>query len=616
VSRYTADSRDRVRDAVDMFALVSSKVELTKRGHDSYFGCCPFHDERTASFHVRPDEKHYHCFGCSESGDPFTFVMLTEGLDFKGALESLADRFGVKLETEDESPEAASRRQRRERLYALLDRAATFYERYLWEAQEAEPARAYLRERGFNEEIVREFRVGYAPQSWDRLVKASAKAAFSTDELLASDLGRRKKARPDELIDRFRGRLMFPTADARGRVRGFGARTMGNDDGPKYLNTAEGEVYRKREVLYGIAQARPAAAREGRMILCEGYTDVLALHQAGVTNAVGIMGTSLTDEQVAELVRVVKVLDLCLDADNAGQRAMERAAKVCADSGLQLRVVPLPVGADPGELIAREGADALRELIAASAPYVVFQVGRVLETADLSGPEGKDRAIAELRPVLSAVPASVLRDELVRSAAGTLEIPEARLVTLLGQPAPLVLVPVRAAADSGDDHAGSGYRDEYSDSHGERPRAAVAPRPQRPEPERSFLAMCVASPDLGAIALARIDPDALLLDDVLRRAARFLSVHLPNDLPDPPGDDPELIFVLDDLRARAGRGRQVSGDELEHARLVLERDRLRREIRYLRDHGGGGGTLAKLSAEQQDVLTTIKTVVTRLEGPA
>ena len=616
MSRYTADSRDRVRDAVDMFALVSSKVELTKRGHDSYFGCCPFHDERTASFHVRPDEKHYHCFGCSESGDPFTFVMLTEGLDFKGALESLADRFGVKLETEDESPEAASRRQRRERLYALLDRAATFYERYLWEAQEAEPARAYLRERGFNEEIVREFRVGYAPQSWDRLVKASAKAAFSTDELLASDLGRRKKARPDELIDRFRGRLMFPTADARGRVRGFGARTMGNDDGPKYLNTAEGEVYRKREVLYGIAQARPAAAREGRMILCEGYTDVLALHQAGVTNAVGIMGTSLTDEQVAELVRVVKVLDLCLDADNAGQRAMERAAKVCADSGLQLRVVPLPVGADPGELIAREGADALRELIAASAPYVVFQVGRVLETADLSRPEGKDRAIAELRPVLSAVPASVLRDQLVRSAAGTLEIPEARLVTLLGQPAPLVLVPVRAAADSGDDHAGSGYRDEYSDSHGERPRAAVAPRPQRPEPERSFLAMCVASPDLGAIALARIDPDALLLDDVLRRAARFLSVHLPNDLPDPPGDDPELIFVLDDLRARAGRGRQVSGDELEHARLVLERDRLRREIRYLRDHGGGGGTLAKLSAEQQDVLTTIKTVVTRLEGPA
>jgi DNA primase len=615
VSRYTADSRDRVRDAVDMLALVSSKVELTRRGVDSYFGCCPFHDERTASFHVRPDEKHYHCFGCSESGDPFTFVMLTEGLDFKGALESLADRFGVKLETEDESPEAASRRQRRERLYALLDRAATFYERFLWEAQEAEPARRYLQERGFNEEIVREFRVGYAPQSWDRLVGASAKAGYSADELLAADLGRRKKARPDQLIDRFRGRLMFPTADARGRVRGFGARTMGNDDGPKYLNTAEGEVYRKREVLYGIAEARPEAAREGRMILCEGYTDVLALHQAGVTNAVGIMGTSLTDEQVAELVRVVKVLDLCLDADNAGQRAMERASKVCADSGLQLRVVPLPVGADPGELIAREGAQALRDLIAASAPYVVFQVGRVLHAADLSGAEGKDRAIAELRPVLARVPASVLRDELVRGAAGALGIPEARLVALLDQ-APAGGAPAFVGGNgSADRGPWSDRDDDDSDSYRDKRPVASAPRRQRPEPERSFLAMCVASPDIGAAALARIDPDVLLIDDVLRRAARFLTTHLPGELPDPPGDDPELTFVLDDLRARAGRGRLVSVDELEHARLVLERDRLQREIRYLREHGGAGGTLAKLSAEQQNVLTTIRTVVTRLERP-
>jgi DNA primase len=620
VSRYTADSRDRVRDAVDMLAVVGSKVELTRRGHDSYFGCCPFHDERTASFHVRPDEKHYHCFGCSESGDPFTFVMHTEGLDFKGALESLADRFGVKLETEDESPEAASRRQRRERLYSLMDRAATFYERFLWEAKEAEPAREYLRERGFNEETVREFRVGYAPLSWDRLVSASRQAGFSADELLASNLGTRKKSRPDELIDRFRGRLMFPTADARGRVRGFGARNMGHDDGPKYFNTAEGEVYRKREVLYGIDLARASAAKEGRMILCEGYTDVLALHQAGVSNVVGIMGTSLTDEQVAELVRVVKVLELCLDADNAGQRAMERAAKVCADSGLQLRVVPLPVGADPGELIAAEGADALRERIAASVPYVVFQVGRVLAAADLSNAEGKDRAISELRPVLSAVPASVLRDELIRNAAGALAIPEARLVTLLGD-APPASTPNQNRVLSGPrgDEPGGGYQgatgDDYADQYRERPSAPSTPARQRPEPERSFLAMCVASPDIGAAALARIDPDAVLLDDVLRRAARFLATHLPNELPDPPGEDPELIFVLDDLRHRAGRGRQVSTDELEHARLVLERDRLRREIRYMREHGGGGGELARLSAEQQDVLATIKTVVTRLERP-
>jgi DNA primase len=305
------------------------------------------------------------------------------------------------------------------------------------------------------------------------------------------------------------------------------------------------------------------------------------------------------------------VLELCLDADNAGKRAMERAAKVCADSGLELRVVPLPVGTDPGELIARDGADGLRERIAASAPYVVFQVGRVLEAADLGGPEGKDRAIAALRPVLGPVPASVLRDELVRTAAGALEIPEARFVTLLGQsrvgasgqaPAPVHPEDRQAGAYDHDGHPG-------------RPPAPAPPRRQRPEPERSFLAMCVAAPEIGADALGRIDPDAVLLDDVLRRAARFLAAHLPGEIPDPPGDDPELILVIDDLRRRAGRGRPVSADELEHARLVLERDRLRREIRYLREHGGGGGTLARLSAEQQQVLTTIRTVVTRLERP-
>ncbi len=600
MSRYTADSRDRVRDAVDMLTLVGSRVELTRRGHDSYFGCCPFHDERTPSFHVRPDEKHYHCFGCSESGDPFNFVMLTEGLDFKGALESLADRFGVKLETEDESPEAAARRQRRERLYALLARAATFYERYLWEAREAQPAREYLLGRGFDEQILREFRVGYAPQSWDRLVTASARAGFSAEELLAADLGRRKKARPTELVDRFRGRVMFPTADARGRVRGFGARTMGHDDGPKYLNTAEGDIYRKREVLYGIAQARPVAARDGRMILTEGYTDVLALHQAGVRNAVGIMGTSLTDEQVAELVRNVRVLELCLDADSAGQRAMERAAKVCADSGLELRVVPLPPGTDPGELIAREGADALRRRIAASVPYVVFQVERVLERAELGSAEGKDRAIAELRPVLAKVGESVLRDELVRTAAAALTLPEARLVSLLGQ-APVPQGP------SGQ-RTGAPINAVRSAPTGGAPAL-------RPEPERSFLAMCLASPDIGAEALNRIDVDALFMDDVMRRVARLLRSHMPGPLPDPASEDPELLTVINDLVARARRStRAISADELEHARLVLERERLSRELRYLREHGGGGGELARLSAQQQRVLNDLRVIVTRLAG--
>jgi DNA primase len=602
VSRYTADSRDRVRDAVDMLSLVETKVELTKRGVDSYFGCCPFHDERTPSFHIRPDEKHYHCFGCSESGDPFDFVMQTEGLDFKGALESLADRFGVKLETEEESPEAAAARARRERLYALLARVTTYYERYLWESKEAATARDYLLGRGLSEEMLREFRVGYAPDSWDRIVTSSRQAGYGADELLGAGIAQPKRSQPGSLLDRFRGRIMFPTSDARGRVIGFGARIMvSSDREAKYVNTAEGEIYHKRAVLYGINLARAAAAKAGRMVLAEGYTDVIALQQAGIANSVGIMGTSLTSEQVSELVRSVSVIELCLDADNAGQEAMVRAAKLCADAGLELRVVPLPVGADPGDLIKSEGPEALRDRVATSVPYVVFEVQRTLDRADVDSAEGKDRAIAELRPVMAPVPASVLRDELVRKIAGALAVPEARLVTLLGQAQapPLSAMPA--------------YKDpQPSSSYQSAPRA-VSALARGPQLERSFLAMCVAAPDLGAAMLARIDPDALLLEDALRRAARFLTEHLPDVLPDPPGDDPELVIVLDDLIARAGRGRHVNSDELEHARLVLERDRLLREIRYLRGHGGGG--LPKLSAEYQAVIAQIKVVVTRLERP-
>jgi DNA primase len=599
VSRYTPDSRERVRDAVDMLALVSARVELTRRGHDSYFGRCPFHDERTASFHVRPEEKRYHCFGCAESGDPFSFVMLTEGLDFKGALEALADRFGVTLQTEEEEPEAAARRQRNERLYALLDRAAAFYERHLWESAEAGPAREYLRQRGFEEAVLREFRIGWAPAAWDRLVIASQTAGFGAQELLGADLGRRKRAKPSELVDRFRARIMFPATDARGRVRGFGARTLSGDDGPKYLNTAEGDLYHKREVLYGIAQARAAAAREGRMVLCEGYTDVLALHQAGVHNAVGIMGTSLTDEQVAQLARLVGVLELCLDADAAGQRAMERAADVCAASGLELRVVELPAGSDPGELIAAQGAGALRERISDSRPYVEFRVRRLLESADTATAEGKDAAIAALREVLGPLQDSVQREQLVSAAAAALGVRKAMLARLLG--------PAGEAASAEQVPPGGA-------GEGGLIRLQSAPRParaQRPEPERSLLAMCVAAPELGARALARVDPGELFTDELMRRAARFLREHLPGALPDPPGDDPELILAVDDLRSRAARGRAVSADEISHALLVLEHDRLLKEIRYLREHEGGAQMVA-LSARLQQVQTAIQKLGSRI----
>jgi DNA primase len=600
VSRYTADSRDRVFAAVDMLNLVSARTELRRAGVDSYFGICPFHDERTGSFHVRPDEKHYHCFGCQESGDPFEFVMQTEGLDFKGALESLADRFGVALQTEDEDPGAAARRQRRERLHSLLDRASTYYSRYLWEAREADGARAYLLGRGLQEQTLKEFRVGYAPSAWDRILLASRRAGFSDEELVAVGLAQRSRNRPGSVYDRFRERIMFPAVDARGRVHGFGARRMReNQGGAKYLNTSDGELYHKREVLFGIDLARAAAARANRMILVEGYTDVLALHQAGIRNAVGIMGTSLTEEQIGELERVVKVLELCLDADRAGQDAMLRAARLAAGRQIELRVVALPEGTDPADLIEREGPGALRARVESSAPFVVFNVERILDRADTGSAEGRDRALAELRPVLADLPAGVLRDDLLRRVAGRLELSEGRLAASLVSGGP-----------PGADASSAGPRANGSGPPGASPPGSLGPT-HAVRSEQLFLALCVALPEPGATMLGEIDVDALLTSETLRRAARHLAGRIRAPLAELPPEDEAFARTIAALVDLAGRVPDPSPDRLEHARLVLELDRLERAILRARGEGVGTNDLAR---ERELVRQAMHEVVARLEN--
>jgi DNA primase len=598
VSRYTADSRDRVWNAVDMIRLVSARTELSRKGVNSYFGLCPFHDERTSSFHVRPDEKHYHCFGCQASGDPFTFVMETEGLDFKTAMESLANMFGVALETEDEDPAAASKRQRRERLYSLLGRAAAYYARYLWDAGEATGARRYLLGRGLTEETLREFRVGYAPNAWDKILRGSRAAGFSDEELVAAGLVQRSRTRQGQVYDRFRERIMFPSVDARGRVLGFGARAMRENQPPKYLNTSDGEIYHKRSQLFGIDLARSAAAKAGRMVLVEGYTDVLALHQAGMRNAVGIMGTALTDEQVRELERTVRVLELCLDADRAGQEAMLRAARLAEGRELELRVVPLPPGADPGELIAADGSgERLRGLVESSVPFVVFHVERILERSELGSAEGRDRAFAELRPVLAGLPASSLRDELMRQVAGRLELAASQLERLFEGSAELP----QAAPGS----ALPGPRPSGS------PLPAFSALESGVRAERAFLALCISAPEAGAETLGSIDPDELLTSSVYRRAARHLAPRTGSPLSELPPDDDELARVIADLVSLAGRASTVSEERLNHARLVLEMARLDRSVARARATGAPG--IGDLAREREHVREQLHGVVARLE---
>ena len=598
MSRFTADSRDRVRDAVDMIAVVSERTELRRSGTSEYVGRCPFHDERTPSFGVNPIEKVYYCFGCQASGDVFKFVMETEGLDFPGALQTLADRFGVELQTEDEDPQASQRRRRRERLQSLLGRATTYYGRYLWEAREAQAARDYLRSRGLGEETLKEFRVGYAPSAWDRILTASRRAGFSDEELLAVGLAQRSQNRPGQIYDRFRERIMFPSTDARGNVIGFGARAMRDNQRPKYLNTAEGELYHKRRVLFGLDRARTAAARIGSVILVEGYTDVLALHQAGLGNAVGIMGTALTEEQISELERLAKVLVLCLDADRAGQDAMLRAAQLTDRRRLELRVVALPDGTDPAELIERAGADALRERVAASIPFVKFHVERILERNDLSSAEGRDRTFTQLQPALRDLPKNAFGQDLLRRVAGKLELSEARLATLIETSNPRNVEPlaVTTAAGTGTTAAPTNGADSLD---------------QGVRAERTFLALCIALPQAGARTLFEIDLDQLITSELMRRAARHLAGRTGSPLADlPPGDD-QLARTVAGLVEEAGLAGEVTDDQLEHARLVLEQARIDRAIRRAKSEGGTG--IAELARQREAVMAARRTVYARLE---
>jgi DNA primase len=586
VALYTNESKDRVRDAVDFAELVSARTELRRSGPARMEGLCPFHDERTPSFGIDPTQKVYHCFGCQASGDVFTFVQETEGVDFKGALELLAERYGVELQREQEDPREAERRKRRERLLELLKRTAAYYERYLWESSEAKAAREYLTGRGLGEEILRSFRVGYAPSAWDRVLLASRRGGFSEKELYETGLAQRSKQN-GQPYDRFRSRIMFPLTDIRGRVLGFGARAMGAEQKPKYLNTSDNDVYHKGLHLYGADLARANAAKAGSVIVCEGYTDVIALHQAGMRNAVGLMGTALTGDQVGELARMAQTVLLALDADSAGQEAMLRASGLAAKRKLELRVVALAEGADPADLIQNEGAEAMAARVERSIPFVRFRVERILAAGDDRSPEGRDRLIDELRPVFAQVPEGAMRMELSRMVSSRLAVPESvferQLATAAATPASAGNGQVRRQTGEG---ASSGATTNGAGAGGQARRAR--PLSGREDAERAFLALCIASSEEGVPALAGVEVEEHFSSELLRRAARHLR---EGDLREPMAGvdadgDPELQRLLAELVVEAGRD-SAHPAMLEAQRLQLELAHVDRQIQRARGQQKG-----------------------------
>jgi DNA primase len=398
MARIKDESVRAAVDAADMIEVVSGRTQLRKAGA-RYVGRCPFHEERTPSFSVNPQDKLFYCFGCGKGGDVITFVRDTEQLDFAEAVEWLGERFRVTLEYEETSPRFEESRRRRDRLHALLDQAASFYERHLWETDAGAPVRAYLEGRGLGDAVCREFRLGLSPGSG--LAQKARQKAFTAEELRRAGL---TNARGN---DYFPQRLMFPLADARGRIVGFQARKLRDDDPlrGKYVNSPEGELFHKSAILYGLHLARPAIAKQERAVVVEGNADVIALRQAGFEPVVASMGTALTEQQLKELQRLTRRLYLCFDSDAAGETATLRGMELAASS-FDVRVLPLPPGTDPAD-----EPEGFEERLSDALSYVVYRA-RLERTRATD----RQRKYERVKAFLESVPDSPERHDAWREA--------------------------------------------------------------------------------------------------------------------------------------------------------------------------------------------------------
>ena len=398
----------RVRAATDFVQVASEHLAL-KRVGQRWVGLCPFHAEKTASFSVNAELGLYHCFGCQAKGDVITFVREVEHLDFVEAVERLAAKAGIELRY-DEAREGRDR-QRRSHLLEAMERAVEWYHQRLLTGDDAAPARAYLRSRGYDGGVVRAFRLGWAPPDWDGL----ARALHLPDDVLR-DTGLGIVNRRGRQQDNFRGRVMFPIFDAAGKAVAFGGRALPGAEGPKYKNSPETPIYSKSRTLYGLNWAKGEVVSSGEVVVCEGYTDVIGMAGAGIGRAVATCGTALADEHFRMLKNFARRIVLAYDADAAGQAAAERFYEWEGRYEVDVAVAALPPGSDPGDL-ARKDPDGLRAAVDGAQPFLRFRLERVLGAADLRAPEGRARAAEAALALIGEHPSELVRDQYLMEVA-------------------------------------------------------------------------------------------------------------------------------------------------------------------------------------------------------
>ena len=429
----TREFAEEVRSAADIVKVVSRYVALKRKG-DRYWGCCPFHNEKTPSFSVKPDDGFFYCFGCHAGGNVFKFISLYDNIPYYEAVAQVAEELNIPLPQKKMSQAQIAREKHIEELRRVNQLAGNFFHNCLTMTRYGQKGLAYFRQRGINEETIKEFQLGFAPDAWDKLSTAFVQREISPELLEECDLSRR---RPDgSLYDRFHNRVMIPIRDERGRIVGFGGRVIeaAQENQAKYLNSKETMLFNKRRLLFGLDKAHRQIEKSGFALVVEGYMDVISVYAAGIHNVVASLGTAFTQEQCKKLLRYAPQIYFCYDSDAAGQQAIFRAIQVAREQeNAIIKVVRMPDGKDPDEFIRKHGAADFMKVVEGAVPMVEFQLQYIVKDMDLNSLEGRLQAMTRIIPVLLAIRNMAERNAYVARAAQLLGVAENELVDELNR---------------------------------------------------------------------------------------------------------------------------------------------------------------------------------------
>lgn len=424
MSSFSQDIIDRIREQTNIIDVIGETVQLKQAGRN-YKGLCPFHNEKTPSFNVSAEKQFYKCFGCGKGGNVYTFVMETQSISFQEAIEYLGKRIGITLEKTN-NPDFIKEISKRDQILEALALATEFYEKAMFK-DEKSLAIKYFQKRGFLSDTVTKFKLGYSPDSWDFIFKNLSKQNISSEVIEEAGLIIKKDS--GGFYDRFRNRAMFPIRNSVGRIIGFGARDLSDDnkEGAKYLNSPDTLVYHKGKEIYGLFEAKRTILKEDKVILVEGYADVISLHQAGVENVVASSGTALSNDQLSALLKLTKNIYFIYDSDNAGQNATEKGIELAINLGFNIQIVELPKGEDPDSIIRKSGVNTFNIFFRKAVSFIEYKAKLYEEKNLLSNPSSRAKATRELINLISKIPDRLQHDLFIRELAEKFELSESQL---------------------------------------------------------------------------------------------------------------------------------------------------------------------------------------------